>query len=409
MPLRHRHPPISTTPPGERLSELEIALGYPVGIDRSAPPLPPVHSDLTPVGALEDVLRRCLSHPPCVVKFSGGRDSSVLLALAMRVARRDGLDFPIAVTHRFPAHPETEESDWQERVIRHVGVSDWERIEFEDELDFLGPIATETMRRLGHYWPPNAHAHTPDLLRARNGTVVTGAFGDEVFIQVPRIARLRRVLTREIPFELRDAARIGVFLLPRSIRRPVEAKRHLDPTQIPAWLTPVAGRAAESRLASELARRPLRWDREIQWWWRQRLTQVSLGSLQHLAREYTTTVVAPFADPAFLGALINWGGAWTASDRSETLRSLFSEVLPLQVLHRKSKATFDGVFWNVHSRRFAKAWDGHGLDRSLVNPEALRSAWLGDQPGPLSPSGHTFASATALQSAWARTVARSGS
>ena len=48
------------------------------------------------------VLLRSLQRPPCVVAFSGGRDSAGLLAAATRAARRHGLPLPIPATYRFP-------------------------------------------------------------------------------------------------------------------------------------------------------------------------------------------------------------------------------------------------------------------------------------------------------------------
>src|SRR5215210_5370570 len=45
----------------------------------------------TPRGALERAILPGLLRPPCLVGFSGGRGSSVVLALAVDVARREGL------------------------------------------------------------------------------------------------------------------------------------------------------------------------------------------------------------------------------------------------------------------------------------------------------------------------------
>ena len=203
------------------LTALEIALGRPLGQDAVAPPLPVPPAGLGPVEALEQALRTCLLRAPCIVKFSGGRDSSVLLALTKRVADQYGLEPPIPVTHRFPRYPETDESGWQEHVIRHLGMREWERIDFDDEFDFVGPMASESLLRHGLLWPPNVHSHIPDLLAAQAGTVVTGVFGDEVFNQVPRMARLRGVIARRIRFGFRDSVRLVFFAAPLAVRRAV--------------------------------------------------------------------------------------------------------------------------------------------------------------------------------------------
>ena len=43
------------------------------------------------------------------------------------------------VTHRFPRVPESDEGEWQELVIGRLGLDDWERLEWDDEMDLIGP------------------------------------------------------------------------------------------------------------------------------------------------------------------------------------------------------------------------------------------------------------------------------
>ena len=52
---------------------------------------------------------RALRRPPCLVSFSGGLDSSALLAVATAVARREGLDDPVPATLVVPGSPESDE------------------------------------------------------------------------------------------------------------------------------------------------------------------------------------------------------------------------------------------------------------------------------------------------------------
>src|SRR5438874_582354 len=84
---------------GSRLTPLEVACGRALDVEVDTPPLPDVDCD--PLTALERACLPALERPPCVVSFSGGLDSSVVLAAAGRAARRAGLAEPIPVTHRF--------------------------------------------------------------------------------------------------------------------------------------------------------------------------------------------------------------------------------------------------------------------------------------------------------------------
>ena len=136
----------------------------PFGHDSVEHPLPAAGST-RPGTALRRAIIRALDRPPCLVAFSGGRDSSALLALAVDLARREQLPAPVAVTLRFRHAPEADESHWQELVIRHLDVHDWERLEFDDELDFVGPWAQQVLKRHGVVWPANAYVHLPMLAR----------------------------------------------------------------------------------------------------------------------------------------------------------------------------------------------------------------------------------------------------
>lgn len=127
------------------------------------------------------MVRPALLRQPCVVSFSGGRDSSAVLAVAVRLARREGLALPVPVTMRFADAEDTHESDWQELVIRHLGLKEWVRLDLTDELDLLGPISTDVLLRHGLLWPPNSFAHLVILREAPGGSLLTGLDGDGVF------------------------------------------------------------------------------------------------------------------------------------------------------------------------------------------------------------------------------------
>ena len=57
----------------------------------------------TALAALEAAIMPALLRSPCLVSFSGGRDSSAVLAVAARLARGAGLADPIPITIRVPA------------------------------------------------------------------------------------------------------------------------------------------------------------------------------------------------------------------------------------------------------------------------------------------------------------------
>ncbi len=160
---------------------IELASSLVAGADRTRAPLRRtgvVTSDLP--GVLENVLLRSLQRPPCVVAFSGGRDSAGLLAAAARAARRHGLPLPIPATNRFPGARDADENQWQDMVVRHLGLEDWVRADITDELDLIGPVAAPLLRRHGPLWPPNSHFGVLLARHARGGTFVTGVGGDEV-------------------------------------------------------------------------------------------------------------------------------------------------------------------------------------------------------------------------------------
>ena len=104
-----------------------------------------------------------------MVSFSGGRDSSAVLAGAVNLARREGLPPPIPVTNVFPDVREADEHQWQQHVVRHLGLTEWVRLEHTDEAHLLGPYAQRVMLRHGLAWPFNVHFHLP-LLDAAQGT-----------------------------------------------------------------------------------------------------------------------------------------------------------------------------------------------------------------------------------------------
>jgi len=81
------------------------------------------------------------------------------------------------------------------------------------------------------------------------------------------------------------------------------------------------------------------------------------------------------AQPARPGAVSTVG-----YDVVHLLISLFGDLLPRAVLERSTKAQFTNAVCTLHTRSFARQWNGAGVDTDLVDPEALRDNWLSDAP-----------------------------
>ena len=167
------------------MSERDVLLGFVSG----APPrhlerLPP--SGPTPRALLEQILAEELSRQTCFVSFSGGRDSSGLLAVALNVARRQGLPEPVALTLRYSENSDTEESAWQRLVVDHLRPKAWEIVEVApDAAEFWARPGVASLRANGLLWPPALHLETGWMGRASGATVITGEGGDEILRHSP--------------------------------------------------------------------------------------------------------------------------------------------------------------------------------------------------------------------------------
>lgn len=363
------------TVPQLELTPLEVASGLVSGIDptplRTAP-----KQAFGPLQALEEAIRPCLLRPPCMVTFSGGRDSSAVLAVAVQLARREGLPLPVPVTNRFPGIESTNETAWQEQVIRALDLRDWVKLDHDDELDCLGPVATRTMRRHGLLWPFNAHFVVPLIKAARGGSLLTGVGGDELLGET-HWARAATVLAgRERP-TLRDGRRIALAAAPRWVRRPVLAPR-VD-VDLP-WLRGEAIVAIREAWVTDSVDEPFRWEKRIRWNAGYRYLRVCETSLGLLAEEEHVTIVHPLHDHRFVDALSALPRTGRFFSRTEAMRMLFENLLPEEVLARQTKSSFDAAFFNRNCRAFAADWDGSGVDDALVDGEELRRIWHSPTP-----------------------------
>ena len=365
-----------------QLEPLEIASSIVFGPARDIGP--PSSDGASPRAALESSLLEALTEPPCLVSFSGGRDSSALLALAAHVARRAGLPDPIPITAHYPGTDSTEETSWQDLSIRHLRIDDWVVKRFGDEVDLVGPIATELMARRGLPYPYNLHLQAPLVREARGGTFITGLGGDEAFMPPARALGVLTGATRPRP---RDVLVVGAAVAPRPVRR-----TWLTRTQRLAfpWLRAAANDELTRRAIEEALRHPLRWDGALREWWRTRYLQQTMANITQMGADARVRMRHPFADPKVVGALARAGGMRGFASRTSGLAALFGDVLPPEVPKRADKATFDAVLWSTHSRLFVEETlrDEDGLAAALeragllewVDPRLLLAHWSDGVP-----------------------------
>jgi Asparagine synthase len=378
------------------LSPLEVAAGVVLGLAPEAGPAPATAR--RPVEALEAAVLPAVTSEPCLVSFSGGIDSSLVLAAAVRMARRHGLQPPVPLTWRFSGAPRSDEHAWQERVVAELGLSDWERIEAGDELDLVGPQAQALLRQDGLRYPPNRHFHAALLQRARGGALLTGVGGDQVmgpgrWRQAARVLAAARVPTP------RGIAHLAVASAPPSVRT------RLDPRRLELespWLQPAAAREAAVRFAAARASEPMRWDARARWQPRRGDLAAQISGLEELATAAGARLVLPLMDPGFIEAVAR-GGRWRGfPDRLTAVKALLGEVVPSAVLERRRKAAFGEAFWRSPARDLARDWDGDGVDPGLVDVPALRSIWRRPELPP-------FRTALLVQQVWLSRMASCGS
>lgn len=355
------------------LEPIEIACGHALG---ATPPTErPAARPGSPLEALEAAVEPALRCSPCLVSFSGGVDSTLVLAVATRAARRRGLADPIPISWRFTTAPAAEESRWQELVVAALGIGEWARLTAADELDFVGPVAQRVLTRHGLLHPPNAFLHEPLLRSAANGALLTGIGGDQV-LGLWRGRALADVFARRRPPNRSTLLTLARALSPAAVRVLRERRQMPDWT----WLSPGARREATRRLADERAAEPIGWAGHLRWQLARRDTALFGQSMNRLAHGVGATNINPLLEPGFVDALALAGGRLGFGDRRATITALFADVMPLAVLERRDKARFDEVFWGEATRALTREWDGEALDERLVDPAALRTLWSTGQP-----------------------------
>ncbi|MCZ7440056.1 asparagine synthase-related protein [Micromonospora sp. WMMC241] len=337
----------------------DIAAGLVIGQLPPVPPSPARRPVPDPLTALEAAVLPALRRSPCVLSFSGGLDSSLVLAVAVRVARREGLPDPIPVTWRFTDAPRAEESPWQERVIRAMGVSDWQILRADDDLDLVGPVARRLLHHHGLLAPANQHLHLPVVELAAGGSMLTGVGGDQILAgwRRPLVTRLRGRLGR-----LRHRA-LG---------------RYTPQPQL-AWLRPQA--AAQIRRATREWHRaePHRLHDRMEFHMRSRSRLLNLSSLAAIGADHDVLPVHPLFDEGFQAALAARHGHRRDPTRQSLLAAISGDALPPEITAPRRKASFNDVFLRTPTREFVRGWDGTGVDANLVDPDRLRAVWSGER------------------------------
>ena len=366
---------------GSRLTPLEIASGVVLG-QVTDPVADPAHGKVAdpagngvaapadsagvtrpagraqkPLAALEAAVLPALQQQPCLVSFSGGLDSSLILAVAVRAARRAGLAPPIPVTWRFTGAHRADESAWQERIIRAVGSQSWQILHADDDLDLVGPVARRLARGHGLAHPANLHLHLPIVELAAGGAMLTGAGGDQVLAGWHRPLPWRRSLRRQAS-------------LARSVLMNRPPRTDLFP-----WLHPEISRLVERDYRAEIRREPRRLGERIGWHTGRRDLALTCSGLASIAAGHAVKLVNPLLDAGFLAALIAHAGQRPGLRRDELLAEITRGELAAVITAPRAKARFLEVFHRSPTQQFTSGWDGTGADETLVDVAALRNLW----------------------------------
>jgi asparagine synthase (glutamine-hydrolysing) len=347
----------------------------------SAAPVPSIRARrAAPAVALEQSIADLLDDGPCYVAFSGGADSSLVLSAAVVVCRRHGHADPIPVTYRYANAARTDEREYQEAVVRELGLRDWTVLELADT-DLVGPQATELLVEHGPLFPASAFATAAALRGLSPGLFLTGEGGDDVLgprrWTAANHAARSLIRDRKLP-PLRFARGALRGLVPAALRAG-STFADIDTAYAPDWLKAKSRRRLVEKAVVLEAREPLtpvRWLR-----YHLSLPWVSIGT--HNLRALHDAVgfrwEAPLLSPSLLGALAGSTSWWEYRGRSALLHRHFGELLPAAVVERSTKALFGDVLFGPHTKAFARAWSGEGAPAG-VDAERLRSIWLGEDP-----------------------------
>ena len=356
------------------LEPIEFASGVVLGNDESIPE--PPHLRISPRAALERVIVSALNKPPCGVSFSGGRDSSGVLAAAAEAARKFELPLPIAVTLRFAGVEGSDESSFQEMVVRHLELSEWVVLTPGDTLDVTGELATSLTHRHGLLYPPNIHSHAPIFEALSGGTVLTGVGGDEMLEANSNRELAAMLRGRRLPSQVLLRQLIKRYFLPERVRSQIRR----DHERLFPWLVPEARHDLIEQIVDWLEKDYLWADKQLtSLTYRMRYIHRAKTDMARLGADYEVDVVHPYLDPGFVGSIAARIGRVGPESRTEVMESVYGDLLPPELLRRGTKASFDGVFWTSLAQESSQSLPVDLLP-DLVDRAALLEFWRSDQP-----------------------------
>jgi asparagine synthetase B (glutamine-hydrolysing) len=358
--------------PGSALDWIELASGDIIDWSRASGgrrhrpgPSASIHA------AIADVIVGALVSPPCLVAFSGGRDSSGILAVAVDEARRRGLAAPIPITLRFQDAPDADETDWQELVVRHLGLDDWIRVPIAGELSVLGPYAQRVLRAHGVMHPSNAYAMAPMLERAARGSLLTGVYGDQLLQGWRWRALAAARATGRTRLRPRTVVLGAAAAMPVRLRYEYEWLRLGDSRgRAVPWMRPAAIDEYRRRLARARASESRRFAGWADAFAARHQARLTRRAYEVVGEMFGARVVNPFADDAVARALAASAPRDGPGSRTAAMGTMFGSLLPERVIARKSKASFPLLDDRVDE--LATRWDGTGLPAHLIDAALLR-------------------------------------
>jgi asparagine synthase (glutamine-hydrolysing) len=218
---------------------------------------------------------------------------------------------------------------------------------------------------------------------------MTGWGGDDLFALRPFGTLMQPLRIRRRP-RASDVRRLLLWSSPRSLRRRV-VERFGMRGALP-WLTPAARRAAIGAWAEEYAGEPRDWRRRLPWLARRRYVALGHLSFEALAADAGAAIAHPLWDTGFLASAARAWGAPGPASRTHAMRQLAGDLLPAEILERRTKGWYGDTWVAEPARAFARRFAGTGLDPALVDPAVLARTWRDD--------AGIVASASLLQSLW---------